>query len=476
MRTWNKAIVCLAALSIQAQAAMPVVQLKTRNDAKVLSQSISLEMLSESPELLDQLNLSDSDRRDLMNQIIIHAEEKRDAGRQSSEDQGLIHNVQFFNFGGGGLFNQDQRPYSYNPPPAQQYQDYGTQVCDNTKKAKMPVPPPQPEFTFNQEDMKNADDWKSKNFDLVVLINKAEYGQDMKVWRRLKPEDKTLTLIKNGRETKDKNGRSLWTVSTGREHAEISICDAQQLNIPVDPSHAPKNSYWSQTPTGYYIPDYLHIDHVSSDWEGSAMDHAVFFDSNRGIATHKVPTGSENRLGSRASGACVRMWQNSARDLFWMVRSTGGPVSKDELAQNDFPHCFKKKAGLTNSPQDQQLAKMDRDACIARGKERRKVLNFANEYQLAKVSGLDTNQEWPQVPQITRDGRCKFPGADEKNPIIDDCSKEGALTRQGFRTLYVVEDRFIPKPVPQKKQQQPKKTPVAQAPAARKPLVLQRAQ
>lgn len=463
MVTWNKAILCLAALSFQAHAAFPIIQLKSRNDAKTLSQSTALNA---------------EEDRELLQRMIIEAEENRGAD-ETSEEQGLIHNVQFFNFGGGfpGFGQQQQPQYQrplnpyYNTP---QDQDYSQQICDPKKKAKMPAPPPQPTFEFNPEDLKNAEDWKSKNFDLVVLINKAEYGQEMKVWRRLQPTDKTLTLIRNGREEKDKSGKSRWTVSTGREHAEISVCDAQQLGVAVDPSHAPRNSYWSQTPTGYYIPDYLHIDHVSSDWEGSAMDHAVFFDSNRGIATHKVPTGSEGKLGQRASGACVRMWQNSARELFWWVRSTGGPVSRDELAQNDFPHCNKKKDNV-----DPQIAKLDREACIARGKARRKELNFANEYQLAKISGLDTNQDWPQVPQITRDGRCLFPGADEKTPIVDDCSKEGALTRKGFRTLYVVEDRFIPKPVPQKKQQKPKvkkNQPVASAAPAGKPIVLQRVQ
>jgi hypothetical protein len=296
----------------------------------------------------------------------------------------------------------------------------------------MPQPPPEPDVIFPAEDMTNPNDWKNQNFDLVVVINKAEYGQDMRVWRRLKPEDKVLTLVKDGR-------AAGWKVSTGREHQEISVCDALELGLPVS-NHAPKSSYFSQTPTGYYIPDYLHIDHVSSDWEGSAMDHAVFFDSRRGIATHRVPGGAEGALGSRASGACVRMYAGQARELFWMVRATGGPITENELAQSDWGHCY--KDGQT--PEAKQ-------ACIARAKARRKTLNFRNELELAQVSGFRTYDETPTIPQITREGKCRFPGADEKSTIVDDCSKPGALTRKGFRTLYVVENRYVAKPVPVKR-------------------------
>jgi hypothetical protein len=444
MRTWNLAVVCLAAFSLQSNAAIPIVNLKSSNQTAPKSQAIndSLSELAEHPELIDQMNLSDNERRELMQQIIINSEQKSQSEMQN-EDEGLIHQVQLFNFpgfNGGGLFDFGQSRPAYpnvnGNPPQNQYDELDQNCPVDGKRARMPQPPAEPDVVFNAQDMANPADWKNRDFDLVVVINKAEYGQDMRVWRRLKPEDKVLTLIKDGR-------ASGWKVSTGREHQEISRCDAIELGLPVS-NHAPKSSYFSQTPTGYYIPDYLHIDHVSSDWEGSPMDHAVFFDSLRGIATHRVPYGADNLLGSRASGACVRMYQGQARELFWMVRATGGPITENELAQNDWGQCY--KDGMTAEA---------KQACIARAKARRRTLNFRNEWELAKVSGFRTYDEMPTVPQITRDGKCRFPGADEKSTIVDDCSKPGALTRKGFRTLYVVENRYVSRPVRTRKKKAP---------------------
>ncbi|MGE3760328.1 MAG: hypothetical protein AB7H97_21365, partial [Pseudobdellovibrionaceae bacterium] len=65
MRTWNKAFLCLAALSLQAHAAFPIVQLKSGNDAVYKSQAIS--------------DLSVEENRELFEQMIIEAEMNRDA-------------------------------------------------------------------------------------------------------------------------------------------------------------------------------------------------------------------------------------------------------------------------------------------------------------------------------------------------------------------------------------------------------------
>jgi hypothetical protein len=217
-----------------------------------------------------------------------------------------------------------------------------------------------------------------------------------------------------------------------------------KLGLPRS-NHSPKNSYFSQTPTVYAIPTSLDIDHVSGDYEGSAMDHTIMFLEGRGIATHRAPPGSESKLGSRASGACVRMDGGHARELFWMVRATGGPITKGELAQDDFSHCY-------IIPKEQVERK---ENCIAVARERRQTLNFRNELKLAQISGFQTYPEWQEVPRLTEDGRCLFPGVDEKNPVAGDCNKEGFLTTKGYRTLYIVENRFIAKPLPVRKKKAP---------------------
>ena len=50
------------------------------------------------------------------------------------------------------------------------------------------------------------------------------------------------------------------------------------------------------------------------------MPYSVFFEP--GIATHQAPAGTEGKLGSRASGGCVRMHPNAAPIIFKTVQNT----------------------------------------------------------------------------------------------------------------------------------------------------------
>lgn len=204
---------------------------------------------------------------------------------------------------------------------------------------------------FNYDDLKNPNDWKVKYFDVIVVINKSPRGQYLQAWRRLKnsnglPEPVTFTQTvrqKNGQVTQVTTTRP--RVSTGRERPELSnvrkeACardwrcqeTAERMGLSLEEAaHTTLTSYFSQTTPGYYTPTWLNIGHVSGQYESSAMDHAVFF--NGGIAMHRVPHGSENRLGSRASGACVRLNAGYAKEIFWLVRATGGPFKPNELRQ-----------------------------------------------------------------------------------------------------------------------------------------------
>ncbi len=426
MRNWKLAVVCLTTLAPLPSFAVVGAQFKSFQAQGSRQASYTLEQLAQQPALIQKMNLSDDEKRELLNQVIQKSEESRDNEEQQEET--LIHKAQFLNFGGQSSgftldpLNLFSQPQEQQRPQTPSYNENDLNCPIKQRAAKLPVAPYEPTVVFPHDDMKNPADWKSKYFDLVVVINKAQYGQNMKVYRRINKTDTLLTLVKDN-----------WKVSTGREEQEISECDRQELGI-APGHHSPKNSYFSQTPTGYYVPEYLHIDHVSSDWEGSAMDHAVFFDTTRGIATHRVPGGAEGMLGHRASGACVRMFAGQARELFWMVRATGGPVTQGELAQNDFGHCYK----ADSSPEQ-------KSACIARAQQRRKTLNFKNELELAKVSGFNTYDATPEIPDFTKDGQLKI-GADGN-----------IVMRKGFKTLYVVENNFIPKPVPVAKKSSSKK-------------------
>lgn len=151
---------------------------------------------------------------------------------------------------------------------------------------------------FNESDFQNYP-WL-KEFKLVVVINKANAGSDRQTLR-LYENQKIVMLTK---------------ISSGREEYEKGCSPGQ------DPKkdHCSKRAYWSTTPVGYFDVDTLDENYFSNLWQ-TWMPYAVFFES--GIATHQAPAGTENKLGGRASGGCVRMHPNMAPVLFSNVQKAG---------------------------------------------------------------------------------------------------------------------------------------------------------
>jgi len=139
-----------------------------------------------------------------------------------------------------------------------------------------------------------------RDFRYVIVVNKSESG----------PMAQTMRVYENGyliHQTK---------VSTGREGFELrrknKVCTG-----------APMNSYWSQTPTGFYTPKYLSKDHTSSSWDAD-MPFAIFFDIDNGLALHQVHRHYVEYLGNRASGGCIRQDKDTAENLFLRVQQTEG--------------------------------------------------------------------------------------------------------------------------------------------------------
>lgn len=139
-----------------------------------------------------------------------------------------------------------------------------------------------------------------REFRYVIVINKADSG----------PYAQMMRLYENGTLIKTTN------ISTGREGLEL------RRKKPVC-AGAPRKSYWSQTPTGFYTPKYLEAQHTSSSWD-SEMPFAIFFDIDNGLALHQVYSKYEKYLGQRASGGCIRQDPATAEDLFNRVRETRG--------------------------------------------------------------------------------------------------------------------------------------------------------
>lgn len=478
MRNWKFAIVCIAALPVQSFAGIPIVNLKNLNTAKVTSPSAyNMEQLAADPLLIQSLNISDEEKQKLVQQILDRGEANdRDESQDSENSNGLIHNIQWTFPGFGG--NSWNTPNTPHQPIQTLPQDDGPEekVCQPTRVLpKVPVPPYEPDVKFNQADMKNPEDWKVKYFDVVVVINKNSKVQNLRVWRKMNRDHiNELPKLVIGKEDDERSGMK---ISSGREEAEISYCDRKALNLGRS-NHEPRKSYFSQTPAGYYTPLMFNIDHVSGDWEGAAMDHAIFFNLERGIATHKVPNGQEPHLGTNVSGACVRMAKKDAQDLFWIVRSTGGPYSSSEF-QVVAEHCMKDystwAAKVTTCNDLRGKANRDcisgevsrlKEECFAAHKARPKP-SFAQESQLAMAKGLAPYDSAPQIPAFTREGKLV-------EDYVDEMGVKGLYWRRGLaKTLYIVENRFVEKKVEPKPVKKGAKQLISQsAPAATKPIVL----
>lgn len=137
-------------------------------------------------------------------------------------------------------------------------------------------------------------------FQYVIVVNKGSEG----------PNAQTLRMYEYGYKIHEAK------VSTGREGFEL------KRKRPVC-AGAPPKSYWSQTPTGFYTPKFLEKKHTSSSWD-SDMPFAIFFDVENGLALHEAHPHYVDRLGSRASGGCVRQDAVSAEFVFDKVLATEG--------------------------------------------------------------------------------------------------------------------------------------------------------
>ncbi len=101
---------------------------------------------------------------------------------------------------------------------------------------------------------------------------------------------------------------SIYDVSTGTEEVKTTTSGRQ---------------YIATTPVGIYRPIRAYTDYMSRTFLGSPMTWAVFF--NGGIALHSTTRSQYSRLGTRASGGCVRMKLEEAEEVNQMIVTRGEP-------------------------------------------------------------------------------------------------------------------------------------------------------
>ena len=165
----------------------------------------------------------------------------------------------------------------------------GTQQPPRPSDPRTPQPPVVTEPPRTERPASGSRAQAASEYAVVVYINKAATG----------PFAQTI-IVKHG-------GRIIFQekVSTGREQNE------------KPPSG---RNYFSATPTGFFTPQTLSRDHKSKLWDAD-MPYAIFF--NGGIAIHQVPDYAVNKLGTRASGGCIRAPEHVASRLFEIVEREG---------------------------------------------------------------------------------------------------------------------------------------------------------
>lgn len=135
-----------------------------------------------------------------------------------------------------------------------------------------------------------------QHFDLYLYINKAPGGvgaQHLFVYER-QPDGEFRQMFR-------------WLGSTGRERQE---------------------RYFTTTPVGVFKldPQRMREMYYSVQWDGVAMPYAMFIDFDygsrkSGIAIHGTRGRTEDYLGRRASGGCIRLSVNNARVLYYLIRT-----------------------------------------------------------------------------------------------------------------------------------------------------------
>jgi len=124
---------------------------------------------------------------------------------------------------------------------------------------------------------------------VVIVINKAARGTGAQ----------TLKLYESGVEVMSTK------VSTGKEERVVSTSG---------------RTYISTTPKGFFRPTKMYTDYLSYTWN-APMPNAVFFIG--GIAIHATGTSNYSKLGSRASGGCVRTTLEDSKKIREIVMESG---------------------------------------------------------------------------------------------------------------------------------------------------------
>ncbi|MBH47786.1 MAG: hypothetical protein CME71_06410 [Halobacteriovorax sp.] len=140
------------------------------------------------------------------------------------------------------------------------------------------------------------------NIDALIKKSGVVVVVDKSLRTASRPNGQTATVYVDG------DYYSVYDVSTGTEEIKETTSGRR---------------YIATTPVGIFRPIRAYTDYMSRTFLSAPMTWAVFF--NGGIATHATTRGQYNRLGSRASGGCVRMRLEEAEEVNQLIVSRGEP-------------------------------------------------------------------------------------------------------------------------------------------------------
>jgi lipoprotein-anchoring transpeptidase ErfK/SrfK len=113
----------------------------------------------------------------------------------------------------------------------------------------------------------------------------------------------------------DKSQQRLWVYEDGVETGSWLVSTGLEKQ-----KCAPSRCYIARTPTGQWTPKRMFYTYTSQLWN-ARMDRAIFFTG--GIALHATYGENIAKLGTKASGGCVRQSPENADKLFRLVKSYG---------------------------------------------------------------------------------------------------------------------------------------------------------
>lgn len=219
----------------------------------------------------------------------------------------------------------------------------------------------------------------TQEFEYVIVVNKSTTGaerQTVRIYRNqvlLQYEDivgqlNAMTEADNLK-LQQLQGTQVMSSSEGQKQIEAIVKDINERTYRIQElktkmrapgvfkissgrdafekkgEHHSQNDSWTVTPAGWFVPQAFARKHKSESYSNKMcdsafgkligammkkelctyMEHAMFF--NIAIALHKAIPGTEDALGEKASGGCVRMPGALAEFVFTMVGAAkGNPV------------------------------------------------------------------------------------------------------------------------------------------------------